>query len=228
MNRRWVAGALVLAALVAATWCIGSQVSLETVVRQERFLRNSIADHPILSWVVGFSIYLAISLVPGTRGKAVVGGWLFGFWPGLLLVNCALTIAALIGFLLSRHFLGDAVMSRYALRFRQINRALELNGAVYVLLLRVVPISFSLTNYLLGATKLDRKTFWWATQLGLIPGNVVFVNAGAQLPSLHELAEHGWLMIWSKEVLGSIVLLSGFVLLVPIFVKRWVKYRARR
>jgi uncharacterized membrane protein YdjX (TVP38/TMEM64 family) len=226
MNRRWIGAAAVLVLVAVATWLATSHGSLATVVGQEAWLRQRITDHPIQSWALGFVVYLLISLVPGTRGKAVVCGWLFGFWPALVMVNVSLTLAALFGFFISRHLIRDVVTSRYRFRFDRVNEALREKGAFYVILLRIVPVSFSLTNYVLGATQLDRKTFWWATQLGLLPGNVVFVNAGAQLPSLSEWARHGWSAILSMDVVASIIALSLFTLLVPALAARWTRRRA--
>lgn len=225
MRRRWIGAVAAILLVAAATWLATSHGSLASVVSQETWLRRQIAVHPFLSWTLGFFVYLAVSLVPGTRGKAVVCGWLFGFWPALVMVNISLTLAALIGFLISRHLIRDVVTNRYRLRLDRVNEALAEKGAFYVILLRIVPVSFSLTNYVLGATQLNRKTFWWATQIGLLPGNIVFVNAGAQLPSLSEWARQGWSAILSADVVASVVVLSLFVLLVPTAVQYWTRRR---
>jgi uncharacterized membrane protein YdjX (TVP38/TMEM64 family) len=221
MKRSWFGIALFFSVVIAAGWLVGSHISLATLADRERSARDSIAEHPLIWWMLGFLVYVGVALVPGTRGKAVAVGWLFGFWPGLILVNGALTIAALIAFIISRHLLQEAVAGRYGLLLGRINRALETNGAFYVILLRVVSVSFSLTNYLLGATQLRTRTYWWATQVGLLPGNVVFVNAGAQLPSLHEVVNEGWLVLLSWEFLSAIALLSIFALLAPRVVVWW-------
>jgi uncharacterized membrane protein YdjX (TVP38/TMEM64 family) len=223
MKRRWLGIVLFVAAVFITGWLVSSNLSLASLADRERSVRDLIAEHPLISWVLGFFVYFLISLVPGTRGKAVAGGWLFGFWPGLLLVNCALTLAAIVGFLVSRYLLSDGISSRYSVQLRRIDRALDANGAFYVILLRIVPVSFSLMNYLLGATKLKRRTYWWATHVGLLPGNVVFVNAGAQLPSLHALVNEGWTVLVSWDVIGGILLLSLFALLAPVVVSRWSK-----
>ena len=219
MKRRWLGGGLFLAAAVLLLWWGATYFSFDALVHQEWHLRRLIAEHPGVAWVLGFFFYLLLSLVPGTRGKAVVCGWLFGFWPALVIVNGALTLAALAGFLLSRHFFHDAIASRYPIRLEQVNRELQTRGAYYVLLLRLVPVSFSLTNYVFGATKVEPRTYWWATQLGLLPGNLIFVNAGARLPDLSQVITHGWSILWSWETTGSLVLLSLFTLLVPTLLR---------
>lgn len=222
MKRKWIVGGLVTATLCFATWFFASHWNLESLVRQEISVRCLIVEYPVQSWIVGFVAYLAISLVPGTRGKALVCGWLFGFLPGLILVNGALTGAALIAFFLSRYLLRDAIAGRYSWQLGRVNRTLESEGAFYVILLRVVPVSFTLTNYLLGATNVRRKTFWWATHVGLLPSNIVFVNVGSRLPSLSEVVARGWTAVFSAEVLVSVVVLSVFSLAAPYMVRRWL------
>jgi uncharacterized membrane protein YdjX (TVP38/TMEM64 family) len=226
MKRKWIAASILIAVVGTVIWVLSDQVSFSALADQERTVREFIAEHPVTSWVLGFFVYLLISLVPGTRGKAIAWGWLFGFWSGLVMVNVALTIAAMIGFYFSRYLFRDAVESRYALRLEHVNRALEANGAFYVLLLRVVPVSFSLTNYVLGATSVDRKTYWWATQLGLLPGNIVFINVGSQLPSLVELATKGPSAILSWQLIAAVSILSLFAVVAPIAVQRLAKRRA--
>src|SRR5690349_2610253 len=102
MKPRWFAIILFFAAVILAGWLVGSYFSLESLAEQERSIHNLVAEHPLIAWVLGFFIYVGISLVPGTRGKAIAAGWLFGLWSGLLLVNCALTLAALIGFFIMK------------------------------------------------------------------------------------------------------------------------------
>lgn len=221
MKRRWFAIILFFVAVILAGWLVGSYFSLESLAKQEQSIHGLVAEHPFITWVLGFFIYVGISLVPGTRGKAIAAGWLFGLWSGLVLVNFALTLAALIGFLISRYLLRDAVAGRYPARVERGNRAIEKNGALCVLLLRVVPVSFSLTNYVLGATKVKTKTYWWATQLGLLPGNFIFVNAGAQLPSLNEVVTRGWSVLLTWESVSGLVLLSCFTLFTPWLISRW-------
>lgn len=205
---------------VVATIGVARWDPLTDLARGEQVLRNLVATYPVLSWCVGFLLYFLLGLVPGTRGKAILFGWLFGFWPALIQVNVALTGAALVGFHLSRWLFRDAVMARYEWQLERINRALATQGAEYVILLRVVPISFSLTNYLLGATTLRARTFWWGTHVGLLPGNAVFIYLGAHLPSLTAWHEQGWTAVVTPELLGALGLGSLFVLVAPWLARR--------
>jgi uncharacterized membrane protein YdjX (TVP38/TMEM64 family) len=92
---------------------------------------------------------------------------------------------------------------------------LTARGAYYVLGLRLVPVSFTLTNYVFGATRLETRTYWWATQLGLLPGNLVFVYAGSSLPDLALIAREGWSVCWNWELAISLTCLSLLTLAAP-------------
>lgn len=223
MKRKWIGITVTAIILGVGAWWISSSYSLETVADRENLLRSKIAEHPVLSWVLGFFLYLVVSLVPGTRGKAIIVGWLYGFWSGVILVNLALTGAALIGYWISRKFIHDAVAHRYPQRLEKINRALDEDGAMYVVLLRVIPISFSVMNYLLGATRLRLRTYWWATHLGLLPGNIIFVNLGTRVPSLRVVQEEGMAAVFTPQLVLSLVLLSAFSLITPLVIRRFTQ-----
>lgn len=220
MKRKLVLLSVVVIGLAAVAWFGSGNLSIESLAAREIALRDNIEAHPVSSWFAALGIYFLASLVPGTRGKAIVCGWLFGFWAGVVLVNFALTAAAVVAFLVSRYLVGEIVQSRFARQVSWANTALEREGAWYVILLRVVPVSFSLTNYLLGATTVKVRTYWWATQVGVLPGNLAFVFLGAGLPSLREIAEQGVLSLFSWELMVGFVLLS----LLPLAVHRLVQF----
>jgi uncharacterized membrane protein YdjX (TVP38/TMEM64 family) len=221
-RRRLVWLLFVAVGLGVLAWVFGSQFTLVDIVRRERLLRGEIGERPWRAWFIGFVVYFLASLVPGTRGKAVAFGWLYGFWLALPLVNLALTCAAQAGFLASRYLLRGLVESRYGPALVRINRILQREGASYVILLRIFPVSFTLTNYLFGATAIHGGTFWWATQVGLLPGNIVFVFVGARLPSLEQVLERGLWSLWSWDLLLVLVVLSAFPLVVHRVV-RWLR-----
>ena len=94
-RRRLFVFAVVAVLLATLAWYVHTYVSLEEVADQERRIRDYIALHPWFSFLVGFTIYSGLALVPGTGGKAMVYGWLFGFWQALSIVTVGLTLAAL-------------------------------------------------------------------------------------------------------------------------------------
>ncbi len=221
---------LLILALIAlafgALYYFSRQVTLDQVAAEELRLRAFLRNHPATALLAGFLVYVAASLVPATSGKSLVYGWLFGFWQAVVLVNFGLTAAAVITFLFSRYVFADAIQSRFGLHLTRMNRALARDGGYYLVVLRLVHFPYTLTNYAMGVTSIRPGTFWWATQLGLLPGNLVFVYAGTQLPSLDELARHGLLHAVSPQLIVALVVVSLFPLLMRWAIRRaWPRLR---
>lgn len=216
---------LVLVALGLAVgafyWTFSDYLTLDRLVEQESRLREFVNDSLWLALLAGFVLYVATSLVPGTAGKAVVYGWLFGFWFGMLIVNVALTIAAVITFLAIRFVFQELAHERLGPLIGRLDNALSQHGAIYLLTLRLLHAPYSLTNYVAGATTVRTRTFWWTTQVGMLPGNAALVLAGSQLPSLSELAREG---VWGVVSLPLLLGLSATAV-IPIAVRaafrRW-------
>jgi len=218
MKRRRLVILLAFAMTVGVVWWVfRHELTLDFMITQEARLRRLVTEYPIRSLLVGFIAYVAASLVPGTTGKSVVYGWLFGFWWALVIVNVALTIAAMISFFAIRYVFQEAVHRKFGFMIGRADEALRRDGPSYLVTLRLVHAPYTLTNYVVGATAVHSRTFWWTTQLGLLPGNVVFVLAGAQLPSLQQLARDG---PWTLINVPLLVTLS-LIALLPIIV-RWL------
>lgn len=182
-----------IAAVLLGTlaWYVHNYVSLEEVADHEYRLRDHISHNPLRSFVVGFGIYLGLALVPGTGGKAIVYGWLFGFWQALTIVTVGLTLAAMAIFSLSRYLFREIIEHRYMIFLSLMNRHIEKRGAFYLLTLRMAHAPFSIVNPVSGASRLRAWTFFWTTVAGLLPANAIWVYVGVRLPSLHELASRG-------------------------------------
>jgi uncharacterized membrane protein YdjX (TVP38/TMEM64 family) len=222
MKRRFVALLLFVLAVVSLYWIFREHATLERLIEQESRLRGWVSDFPVASVAIGFVIYVASSLVPGTLGKAVVYGWLFGFWIGLLVVNVALTLAAVVTFLTIRYAFQDYAHAKLGKLIRRVDEALLRHGSLYLLSLRLVGAPYTLTNYVAGATAVPTWTFFWTTQLGMFPANVAFVLAGSQLPSLRQMVRQS---PWSLVDLPLLIGLSVAVLL-PVGM-RWAIQRWR-
>jgi uncharacterized membrane protein YdjX (TVP38/TMEM64 family) len=189
-NRRFLLAALVLL-VVALGLSLRHFESLDWLVRNEIKLRELVAQHPLRAWVVGFAIYAIVTLVPGTGGKAVVFGWLFGFWRAVLLVDLALTTAAVITFVASRYLIQDLAEQNFSRVTQRLNRGLAADGVFYLLMVRLAHVPYTLVNYGAGATTVPLRTFAWTTLVGLLPGTMVFVFVGTQIPTLGQIAEQG-------------------------------------
>jgi uncharacterized membrane protein YdjX (TVP38/TMEM64 family) len=194
-------------------------LSLDVIAAHEDRLRTLVAQFPVASWLVGLAVYVVVSLVPGTGGKAFIFGWLFGFLPALLIVNLGLTAAALISFVIVRYVFQAAAHRRLGNRIRRIDDALSREGALYLLTLRLLHVPYTITNYTAGATTVRTRTFWWTTQLGMLPGNVAFVLAGSQVRSLRQLIQQG---PWGLIDLSLLLSLS-IAALAPVYIRSTVR-----
>jgi uncharacterized membrane protein YdjX (TVP38/TMEM64 family) len=146
---------------------------------------------PWRSFFIGFGIYSGLALVPGTGGKAIVYGWLFGFWQALLIVTVGLTLGGMAIFSLSRYLFQESIERRYTNFVALMNKHLEKEGAYYLLALRMAHVPYSIVNPVSGASRVGSWTFCWTTALGLLPANAIWAYVGVRLPSLRELATNG-------------------------------------
>jgi uncharacterized membrane protein YdjX (TVP38/TMEM64 family) len=220
MMRRLLIFVVFVGALVVLYLLAREHLTWALFIEKEAGLRTWIEQNPWTGFAVCFTVYLGVSLIPGTTGKAIIAGWLFGFWRGIVLVNVGLTAAALLSFAISRYGLHDLVASRCGPRLARANDALEREGAGYLFVARVLHVPFCITNYVMGATRIRLGGFWWATQLGILPGNILYVYAGSQAPSLQELEEHGLLSLVSPGLIIAFVAISILPLLLRPLARR--------
>lgn len=166
---------------------------------------------PLLTTGAFFLLYVIVTALslPGAAVMTLAGGALFGLWQGLLLVSFASSIGATLAFLASRYLLRNSVQERFGSRLEPLNRGIERDGAFYLFTLRLVPaFPFFLINLLMGLTPIKAWTFYWVSQLGMLAGTAVYVNAGTQIAQLDSLSG-----ILSPGLLLSFVLLGVFPLL---------------
>jgi uncharacterized membrane protein YdjX (TVP38/TMEM64 family) len=223
MRRKLLLLGIFVLVVVALYLAVREYGQLETVARIEVQLRGLVERSPIISFATGLLLYTVLSLIPGTTGKSFVFGWLFGFWQALVQANVGLTIAAVSTFLLSRYVFRDVVQSKFGYYVKRFNTALEREGAYVVISLRMLHAPYSFLNYTMGTTSISTKTFWWSTQIGLLPGNVVFVLAGAQLPTLRDLLTKGAPAVFTPQFIAAFLLMAVFPWMI-----RWIISRARR
>ena len=224
-----LAGAVLLLVVgVAVAYCYSDRLSFDALARHEAQLRRSQAERPWLVYGAAFLLYVGVTglSVPGATPLSVTFGWLFGFWPALLLVSFASTCGATISFLLSRYLLRDWVQGRFGGKLKTTNAALASHGAVYLLALRLNPVvPYFAINLFMGLSNLPLRTYWWVSQLGMLPVTSVVVNAGASLPSLAEIGEEGLPALFTPRLLVALILLSSFPILIKFGIRHWMKVR---
>lgn len=197
----------------------GDVLTLENLAAQETQLREAKVSAPLLVFVIGFLIYVAVTglSLPGAVVLTLAFGWFFGFWQGTLLVSFASTAGATLAFLFSRFLLRDTIQAKFGERLAKFNEALEREGPFYLFTLRLIPVvPFFVINLVMGLTPIRTWAFWWVSQLGMLAGTAVFVYAGAAVPSLAELAERGLGGILSPKAIIAFVILGLF----PLAVKK--------
>tara|TARA_B100001971_G_scaffold111191_1_gene102183 strand:- start:129031 stop:131166 length:2136 start_codon:yes stop_codon:yes gene_type:complete len=192
--------------------------TLEYIKENQNVFAKFYAENTVLTSLVYFVIYIistALS-IPGATVLTLLGGAIFGLGYGLLLISFASSIGATLAFLLSRTLLRETVEKKFASKIKKLNQGVEKEGAFYLFTLRLVPIfPFFLINLGMGLTRLKTVTFYAVSQLGMLPGTAVYVNAGVQLSQIDSLKG-----IISFDVLGSFVLLGLF----PIIGKKFVEF----
>jgi len=165
----------------------------------------------VLIAAIFFIVYVLVAAfnLPAAGLLTVAAGAILGFWNGVFVVSFASTLGATGAFLMTRYLFHDAIQSKFGDRLETINAGIKREGAFYVFGLRLVPLfPFFVVNSVLGLTKLKTWTFYWASQIGMLAGTAVYVNAGTQLADISSLGD-----IASPKLLGSFALLGVFPIL---------------
>jgi pyruvate/2-oxoglutarate dehydrogenase complex dihydrolipoamide dehydrogenase (E3) component/uncharacterized membrane protein YdjX (TVP38/TMEM64 family) len=202
---------LALAIGVFVALDLGRFLSFEQLKASQASFAQLHADQPFTVAAVYFLVYvLATALsIPGAVVITLAGGAIFGLWQGLLIVSFASTVGATLAFLASRFLLRDWVEARFGQRLADIHLGVNREGGFYLFTLRLIPfVPFFLINLLMGLTRMKVWTYYWVSQIGMLAGTAVYVNAGTQLAQLDSVKG-----ILSPALLGSFVLLGIFPLI---------------
>ena len=194
-----------LAAVLGAFYMLGGSAWLTPATYQQWY-----AESPLASAFIYFVIYILMAAlaIPGATLITLAAGAIFGFWVGLALVSFASSLGALANMLLARTLLRDWVQSKFGRYMERIDRGLERDGAFYLFGMRLIPlIPFFVINPVMGLTGLRAWTFYWVSQLGMLAGTAVYVNAGAELGGIEQLSASG---ILTPGLVGGFVLLAAF------------------
>ncbi len=231
LDKRWWL-LVVLAGLLALYFGLdlGRFLSLAAVKSRQADLQAWRAARPLLAGLLFFIGYVAVTALslPGAAVMTLATGALFGLGWGTLIVSFASSIGATLAFLAARWLLGGWVQSRFGDRLAALNAGIAKDGGFYLFTLRLVPVlPFFVINLAMGVTGLRTWTFYWVSQVGMLAGTLVYVNAGTQLGRVESLSG-----IVSPAVLGSLVLLGVFPLvtrkLIDMFKSRKVYARWKR
>jgi pyruvate/2-oxoglutarate dehydrogenase complex dihydrolipoamide dehydrogenase (E3) component/uncharacterized membrane protein YdjX (TVP38/TMEM64 family) len=190
---------------------LGRFLSLDTLKAQQTAIEAFRHENPWLAAGMFFLGYVAVTALslPGAAVMTLAGGAVFGLLWGTLLVSFASSIGATLAFLASRFLLRDWVAQRFGPRLEAIDAGIRRDGGFYLFTLRLVPVfPFFMINLLMGLTPMPAATFYWVSQVGMLAGTLVYVNAGTQLAGITSLAG-----ILSPALIASFALLGIFPLL---------------
>lgn len=215
---RWVILFVAVLGLWAAYrhWELGQWLTLDQLKASRDTLASLYAAHPVQTALGFFGVYVLAAALsfPGASILTLAAGAMFGLGLGLLLVSFASSVGALLAFWVSRYMLRDFVKQRFGKMLQPVNEGLAKDGTFYLLTLRLVPVfPFWLINLLMGLTSIGSRKFYAVSQIGMLVGTAVYVNAGTQLAAIGSASD-----VLSPGLLGSLVLLGLFPLIAKFIV----------
>lgn len=215
---------ILVAGLIASYFAfdLGQYLTLEYVKSQREALQNFYTNNQALMLTGYFLIYVAVTALslPGATIMTLVGGAVFGLSDGVIVISFASTLGATLAFLISRFVLRDYVQGKFKDKLTAINAGIEREGDFYLFTLRLIPLfPFFVINLVMGLTPMRAWRFYLVSQIGMLPGTIVYVNAGSQLGALESLSG-----ILSPALILSFALLGIF----PLLAKKLVSYMKAR
>lgn len=200
----------------------GQYLTLDYIKSRQHDFSIIYQNHALLTLSIYVALYVAVTALslPGAVIMTLAGGALFGFWIALVTVSIASSVGATLACIVSRFLLRDWVQHTFSKSLQKINNGIAEEGAFYLFTLRLVPIApFFLVNLGMGLTSLRISTFYWVSQLGMLPGTAVYVNAGKELGKIDSLSG-----VLSPSLLISFALLGIF----PIAARKILQYLKQR
>ncbi|MEM8594672.1 MAG: TVP38/TMEM64 family protein [Pseudomonadota bacterium] len=202
-------------ALIAFFFFDGAQyLDFELIKSKQGELQHWVAQHQLLALLGFFGVYVCVTAlsIPGAAVLTLLAGALFGLLKGFVIVSFASTLGATLAFLGARYLFKETVQEKFGDKLSVINDGIEKEGAFYLFGLRLVPLfPFFVINLVMSITSINTRTFYLASQLGMVAGTLVYVNAGTQLAQLDGVSG-----ILSPGLIASFALLAAF----PFIAKR--------
>jgi uncharacterized membrane protein YdjX (TVP38/TMEM64 family) len=201
---------------------LGQYLTLENLKESRQAILGWYDKSPILVIAAYMLVYIAVTSLslPGAAVMSLAGGAIFGLWVGIVVVSFASAIGATSACAVSRFVLGNWVAKKLGPRMDTFNKGVERDGAFYLFTLRVLPaFPFWLINLGMGLTRMPLKTFYWVSQLGMLTGTFIFVNAGVQLARVEKVGD-----IFSLGLIASLAILAVF----PLVAKKAINFYLRK
>jgi uncharacterized membrane protein YdjX (TVP38/TMEM64 family) len=201
---------------------LGQYLTLSYIKESQQRFAELYFEHPfsvIGSYMIIYILVTSLSL-PGAAVMTLAGGALFGLVAGTIAVSFASTIGATLACFVSRFLLRDWVQNKFGEKIARVNTGVEKEGAFYLFTLRLIPVfPFWMINLVMGVTRMPIRTFFWVSQVGMLPGTIVYVNAGKEIAKIESLSG-----ILSPGLILSFIILGLF----PIMVKKIMGWYRKR
>jgi uncharacterized membrane protein YdjX (TVP38/TMEM64 family) len=222
LQRLLIVAAIVIAVILFKVLGLGQYLTLDYLKASQDKFSQLYGENRLTVIATYMAIYIAVTALslPGAAVMTLAGGAMFGFWIGFVVVSFASTIGATLACFVARFLLRDWVQNRFGDKLSTINKGIEKEGAFYLFSLRLVPIfPFFVINLAMGLTTMKLLTFYWVSQIGMLPGTMVYVNAGKELGQIESLSG-----ILSPGLILSFVILGLF----PITVKKLLTFYKKK
>jgi len=210
INRIIIILVVIIVIAVFRIFDLGQYLSLSYIKESQEGFRRLYGEHRIIVISAYMAIYILVTSLslPGAAVMTLAGGALFGLALGTVLVSFASTIGATLACIVSRFILRDWVQKKAGDKFRTVNEGIEKEGSFYLFTLRLIPVfPFWLINLVMGLTKIPIGRYYWVSQAGMLPGTLVYVNAGKELGKIDSLSG-----ILSPGLIVSFIILGLFPL----------------
>jgi uncharacterized membrane protein YdjX (TVP38/TMEM64 family) len=196
MNKLSLQKIVILAAVIGLivlfkVFNLQQYLSLDYIKAQQQNFSSLYQARPVVVLGAYMLIYIMVTALslPGAAVMTLAGGGLFGLVTGTIAVSFASSIGATMACIVSRYLLRDWVQRKFGDKLVKINRGMEQEGGFYLFSLRLVPLfPFFVINLVMGLTPIRMGTYYWVSQLGMLPATAVYVNAGTQLAKIDSLA----------------------------------------
>ena len=185
---------LVLIAVIAAFIALDVKqyATLDYIKSQQASMLDYYQQHTFLVLVFFALAYVLVTAfsLPVATPMTLFGGALFGFSTGFVVISFASTVGATLAFLMARFLLKDSLQKKYGQHLTKVNDGFAREGAFYLFALRLVPaVPFFVVNILMGLLPIKVRTFYWVSQLGMLPATAVYVDAGTEISKISSLAD---------------------------------------
>ncbi|GAA4442221.1 TVP38/TMEM64 family protein [Bremerella cremea] len=208
------------AALIGVViWQFSDYLTLDYLASQEANLREFQSNHPFVLYTIVFVLYtLAFAVgIPLGAALTIIVGWFFDFVPALMLASFGSTAGGLLAFLNSRYFFRRRFEKWLGATLEKFDEQLKENAAFYLFISRLIPqIPFVLVNLLMGLSPISLKTFWWVSQISMLPALIVFIWIGKSLPNLQTIADDGVSSVLSWQLMVGLAAMGIIPLLIRL------------